>query len=55
MGKTYKKFIKNKFEKRKFQILKQKKLRGEEEDDERTQEEIDLSTVSDEDRTHESV
>ena len=47
MGKTYKKIVKNKFEKKKLNILKQKKLFIEdEEDDERYQdEEEDLSKV----------
>ena len=46
MGKTYKKIVKNKFEKKKLNILKQKKLfiEDEGEDDEQYQEE-DLSTV----------
>ena len=33
MGKTYKKIIKNKFEKKKFNNLKKKQLEGEYEDD----------------------
>jgi hypothetical protein len=40
MGKTYKKIVKNKFEKKKLNILKQKKLFIEdEEEDEQTQNE----------------
>ena len=43
MGKTYKKIVKNKFEKKKLNILKQKKLFIEdEEDDERYQDEEEI-------------
>ena len=37
MGKTYKKIVKNKFEKKKLNILKQKKLFIEDEEDEEYQ------------------
>lgn len=33
MGKTYKKFVRNKFEKKRFNILKKKQYEGDEEDD----------------------
>tara|TARA_B110000495_G_scaffold168051_1_gene154802 strand:- start:142 stop:303 length:162 start_codon:yes stop_codon:yes gene_type:complete len=39
MGKTYKKLVKNKFEKKKLHILKQKKLFIEDEDDGEAQDE----------------
>jgi hypothetical protein len=54
MGKTYKKIVKNKFEKKKLNILKQKKLFIEdEEDDERYQEEEEvLSKVREGDGVH---
>jgi hypothetical protein len=43
MGKTYKKIVKNKFEKKKLHILKQKKLFIEdEEEDERSQDEEEI-------------
>jgi hypothetical protein len=55
MGKTYKKIVKNKFEKKKLHILKQKKLFiKEEEEDEQYQdgEEEDLSKVREGDGVH---
>ena len=42
MGKTYKKIVKNKFEKKKLHILKQKKLFIEDEEDERSQDEEEI-------------
>ena len=53
MGKTYKKVVKNKFEKKKLHILKQKKLFIEdEEEDERSQDEEEiLSEMREENRT----
>ena len=48
MGKTYKKMVKNKFEKKKLHILKQKKLFIE--DDENEEEFEALSQVRKEDR-----
>lgn len=43
MGKTYKKIVKNKFEKKKLHILKQKKLFiEEEEEDEQSQDEEEI-------------
>ena len=51
MGKTYKKVVKNKFEKKKLHILKQKKLFIEDEEDEQTQnEEEDLQEVQESNR-----
>ena len=53
MGKTYKKTVKNKFEKKKLHILKQKKRFIE--DDENEEELEEVQEVREENRTHESV
>ena len=54
MGKTYKKIVKNKFEKKKLHILKQKKLfiEDEEEDEQYQDEEEALSEVSEGNGAH---
>ena len=52
MGKTYRNIIKNKFEKKKLHILKQKQIFEEEgEEDEQQDEEEILSKVREENRT----
>ena len=54
MGKTYKKVVRNKFEKKKFNNLKRKQFEGDEED-EFFDEEEELRKVREENRTHEPV